>query len=939
MVHRHLVFVCFASLVLLACAESDPGPADAADVDMDGDAGAADGDSGAADGDSGAADGDSGAAVGAGIFLEGCPVPGKAYARQIANSGAAMHGPHVMAGQGDWLLVNERAAFAITDPSFRKSYWYYDGVVVDAVAVDGCAQAGEERFEELVPMVAQVDIGDFASSILRGFHVDYLEVLQDGSDGADAIIRAHGSDDLFWLIDQVFAESRFKAGVGDGLSEPLGLEMWVDYILAPGSSVLRIELGVRNVDPEPKPIAYGVGLWVGDTTRRFYYTAANLGFGGYELDIGAPWFGAESVDGDGAYAIALEKSATATVSISGVQALLDSQLAFATPQLGPIGEPDDSLVWPIYVAVGPTDGNSATRELHSASQELVSGEPHTLETINGSVIDAVGGGPLADVSVLVERQNTAGEWHVLDMMRSDAEGLFEGQVAYFGEPETYRLTASKLGMPDAAPVMVALPGAAPAQIALGRPGTLQLDVRNSDGQGLPCRVMLYDASSLQQRRRILSATGGESVLVAPGEYAVSVLRGIEYSPSEQILTVTADQTTTLSATLDRVIDTSGFLLMDSHVHGGPSPDSNIVVAQRVLTAAADGCEVPVNTDHEFILDYQPTVVQLGLDSWVRQVTGEEVTPSLPEHINMFPVVPTTDEDARGGIVKWYGKDIDAIFSAISARGAGIIQLNHPRLGCNYMCTIGYDRLTGMPTEVPDPTQLGFAADAQMWSWDFNAIELMNGFKNIYLDPSSPDDTGLFDDWMSFFNLGHRITGMGVTDTHGISGPCQPGTYFASSTDDPNQLDEAELVDSILNQRALLTTGAFARVTVNGTASMGDTITDGDGTVDLALRIEAIPEIDVAFFKVLVNCDQVATVATSSPGAVVKYDGTISVEVTADAHIVVLGFGIQPMPRGLRSANPSTSARFISNPVFVDTDGNGQFDAPGGKTCTYDLSPP
>ena len=29
----------------------------------------------------------------------------------------------------------------------------------------------------------------------------------------------------------------------------------------------------------------------------------------------------------------------------------------------------------------------------------------------------------------------------------------------------------------------------------------------------------------------------------------------------------------------------------------------------------------------------------------------------------------------------------------------------------------------------------------------------------------------------------------------------------------------------------------------------------------------------------------------------------------------------------------------SDPSFVDRDGNGRFDAPGGKTCTYDLSPP
>jgi hypothetical protein len=32
-------------------------------------------------------------------------------------------------------------------------------------------------------------------------------------------------------------------------------------------------------------------------------------------------------------------------------------------------------------------------------------------------------------------------------------------------------------------------------------------------------------------------------------------------------------------------------------------------------------------------------------------------------------------------------------------------------------------------------------------------------------------------------------------------------------------------------------------------------------------------------------------------------------------------------------------RFITNAIFVDADGNGIYDPPGGKDCTYDLAPP
>lgn len=871
-----------------------------------------------------------------GIFVEGCPEPGKAYAKQIETAGAQMEGPHAMAGEGDWLLMNEHAAFAITDPSFRKSYWYYDGILVDAVPVAGCAQAGLERFEELVPILAQMNLADFSSSVIRGFRVDFLEVLADGSDGGEAIIRAHGVDDLFWLIDQVLAEGRFKAGNGDGLSKPLGLEVWVDYILAPGSSVLKVQMGVQNIEAEPKELGSGLAVWPGDTTTPYYYADTALSVGGFDLDLGAPWLASESFDGDGAYAIALNNANAATASISGVQAFLDVGQALAMPTLGPVGAADDTLIWEFYVAVGATDGNSATRALAAEVPKLLNEQTHTLEPVQGTVVDSVSGAGVADVTVTVEKQNSGGNWATLDRFRTDADGAFGGELLSYGG-ESFRLVASKLGMPTSEPVALTLPAASALSLPIVEAAFLQLDVRGSGGAGLPCRVMLYDAASGGERRRILSATGGELVAVAPGEYEVSVLRGIEFSLSEQTVTLVAGETATLTATLERIVDTTGFLLMDSHVHGGPSADSRVLVADRIITAAADGCEVPVNTDHEFILDYKPTVAELGLTAWVRQVTGEEVTPTLPEHINMFPVVPTIDEDARGGIVKWYGLDIAEIFAAIDERsGGGIRQLNHPRNGCNFLCTIGYDRLTGEATKVPDPTLLGFAPGAVVWSWDFDAIELMNGFGSIWLDPGKPDSTGLFEDWQSFFNLGHRITAMGVTDTHGIRGPCQPGTFFESSTDDPAQLDEQELVASIRQGRALLTTGAFARVSVNGSASMGDTVTDMDGSIDVAVKIEAIPQIDVAYFKVFVNCDEVANIVATAPDAVVKYDDAVAVAVTADANVVVVGFGTKPMPRGFDGGPAATTPRFLTNPVFIDTDGNGVFDAPGGKSCVYSM---
>ena len=42
---------------------------------------------------------------------------------------------------------------------------------------------------------------------------------------------------------------------------------------------------------------------------------------------------------------------------------------------------------------------------------------------------------------------------------------------------------------------------------------------------------------------------------------------------------------------------------------------------------------------------------------------------------------------------------------------------------------------------------------------------------------------------------------------------------------------------------------------------------------------------------------------------------------------------RPDKRGMPSMSTAT------NPIFIDHDGNGAFDPPGGKTCAYDMVAP
>jgi hypothetical protein len=865
---------------------------------------------------------------GAGVFVEGCPIPDRSIARTMRHPEARITGPGALGGPGDTLLMNERAAFVIQDPANVRTYWYYGGGLIDAVAVDGCAQAGPERYDELAFLVGDADLSNFEQSTLRGFRGDRVEIIDDGSGGGAARVRVHGADDRFWLIELELLSSAFEAGEPKPLSEPYPIEMWVDYILEPGSSVLRMELGARNLSDESLALILGSANWFADGTSRLYYNEGQLAAAGLSLDTGVPWLVATS--GEGAWALSIENRNAGTINIAGVDGFLDLDQFLVTPRLGPAGSASDARVEVFFMAVGASDAHSAIAHLPDVNPRPFRGPAVSLEPLTGEVVDAVDGAPVAGATLTLYRRNSVGQWSALDQLVARSDGRYEANVPTFPDG-TYRLVATYPGRPSPVALEGPFDAIMGARFETGRAARLVLDVRDDDDRYLPAKAVLYRGG----RRVRTIFTRGELLEtdVEPGEYELSITRGIEYQPFDQPLALAADETTTVRAVLPHVIDTSGYLSMDGHIHGGPSPDSGVEVPDRLVSLAAEGVEVAVSTDHEAVIAWEPYLPEVGLGDWIHPVLGEEVTPPLPEHHNAYPLRQRPGR--RGVPVELWGFDIAELHASIRARGADVVALNHPRNGCNYLCLIGYDRLTGDAT-LDDPTLLGYAPDAALWSWNFDTVEYQNGPQSPFVDPDQPDRTGLFEDWTSFINHGHRVTATGVTDVHGEDAQGIPRNFFESPVDSPAEATDDMLVDAILAGRSLVSTGAFARVSVNGEAGMGDTITDTDGSVDLALRIEALPAIDVTHYMVFVNCDEAVTGDTSAPTGRVKLDRTITVPVEGDAYLVVMGFGEQPLPRNLPQFDPSTVPRFTTNPIYIDGDGDGVWTPPGGRTCRYEL---
>ena len=310
------------------------------------------------------------------------------------------------------------------------------------------------------------------------------------------------------------------------------------------------------------------------------------------------------------------------------------------------------------------------------------------------------------------------------------------------------------------------------------------------------------------------------------------------------------------------------------------------------------------------------------------ITGEEVTATLPEHMTMFPATP--DGSLRGGIIEWYGYGFPELWKIMSERsGGGVNIINHPR---SIYELLEWDRIAGAPA-IADYSRLQMVKSAAPWSWEFEGVELMNGYGSIF---AKTDHAGHFDNWMSFHNHGHRIAGVGASDAHGLEDLGEPRSYFASPTDKPKEFVDAYAVDAFKNLRLFISGGAFVRVLgVNGQAiELGDTITVDDDIVSIKLDVTALEEIDVTHVRVFVNCDEAKKFATTDPDGLVKFSDDVTVTVGSDAHIVIAGFGANPMPRGLWNYDPTGAPRFITNPFYIDRNGNGNFDPPGGKGCSY-----
>ena len=352
--------------------------------------------------------------------------------------------------------------------------------------------------------------------------------------------------------------------------------------------------------------------------------------------------------------------------------------------------------------------------------------------------------------------------------------------------------------------------------------------------------------------------------IEPGDYYVVVSHGTEYSIFEQPITVTAGSLTSVSAQIARVIDSTGFISGDFHVHALASPDGEVTNEERVISMLAEGVDFFISTDHQFQTDYAPVIASLGVGSLISTaVSAENTTPDYGHFIGW----PRTIDPAQTnrGALDWaqaapagqdfpkYGNFMMSpadIFANLAADpGVDTVHINH-------MDTFfGPDGLS-IDTGLVPPQHFADGASkrldpsiANLFDDGFTALEVWQGTsRNNILARFMDRNLG---DWFNLINQGIVRTGYAVSDTHKAVATQSgfPRTYVASPTDDPGALAAlAETLSTNVNAgRAVGSNGPFIRVTTEATSTgetgglalgLPITISTSDGSATVTVEIQS-----------------------------------------------------------------------------------------------------
>lgn len=428
----------------------------------------------------------------------------------------------------------------------------------------------------------------------------------------------------------------------------------------------------------------------------------------------------------------------------------------------------------------------------------------------------------------------------------------------------------------------------------------RIDFVRKDG----ARPPLYDvAADLAVRAGVLyTGTGEARAAIEPGEYDVFATRGMEWGLARGTLRLDGSGSSELALEIEREVDTTGYIAADTHIHTLEfSGHGDSSVKERVVTLAAQGVELAIATDHNHHTDYRPRQRELKLDSHFTPVTGNEVTTDVG-HFTGFPFDPTSETPDHKI------KDFVKLVADIRDKGAKVVFLNHPRwpkIETGVFANLALDQDSGEM----NGTQ----------TFTFDGIEIIN--TNTPLD----DSRWVLLDWFALLNAGFRLWGVASSDTHTVGQPVGMGrTYVKSATDEPSRIDVDACCREYRAGHFAIAFGIFTDATVNGVGSGETTVANGELKISASVRHPSW----VTPTAVTVYQNGLPVASEPVQGFKGPFGHTVEFTLPAprhDGYIVVVAEGNDVAGAWWPSGEKYTLG--ITNPIFVDADGDGVARSP------------
>jgi Carboxypeptidase regulatory-like domain len=865
-------------------------------------------------------------------MLAGCQEAGpRARAQRIAATSELIGGPKALGQIGDYLLENDQIRLIIDDADPGRANTPFGGKLIDADlqrpgahSGKGAGKAGNDQLAELMPA--------FVFEILAPTSI---EITADGADGGPAEIRVRGKGgDLLQMVALLNTALFFSPSLE--LVQIYRLHPGKRYVelettitntgatthpfpyLDP-SELPDLGLDVPGIEDLELSTPMGQLLLLGGEQELFAPGAAGFGVryaieDSYAMARGFPAFPGMVVDhvatrGDGvsygftipeapsnyaaAYAERYAPQPVTSTSVllpftyAGVAAAYTAQ---PPPQLAP----GASFTARSYFILGRGDAAS----IYDVVQELrgvASG------SFAGKIVDARSQAPVAGASLVV----TGGAGQPVTQAETDDRGAFRFQLP----PGAYRYQVVTDERETTAPqdLTIAAGQVTSARVELAPPAQLAVSVVDERNRHAPVKVTLvgrYGAEHIGQdprtflysvplgeRRRPTGFDGTDRYIenawwvadgrllaeVRPGRYQLVVSRGPEYELTTIDVELAAGEVSSHQLRLVRAFATPGWVGGDFHLHAQPSTDSGVPLDVRVTTCAAEGLEVAVSTDHNFITDYAPVIAQRGLSPWLVGIAGMELTPFEMGHFNAYPL-RVDPGSTRGGEFEWAGQPPQALFDQLRGKlaarpGETIVQVNHPRQSVlGYFSQFSVDADTGEPypptglTGVFAPYGPEFAA--ANFSYDFDAIEIITGkhqealhtFRapsplppGPYPDPQPvPGEIlrgadgraqfpGVIESWFAMLDRGHTAAAIGTSDSHGTlfeePGYARTMVYVGEGKDEIGRFDERDVAQAIAARRTVATNAPFVEMEVDGQGG-------ARGRIGETVRVPAATQVTV-----------------------------------------------------------------------------------------------